>query len=211
MPCTTDNYKLLKRLMDIVGAVCGLVLFMPIFIVIAVWVKRDSAGPVLYFQTRIKRGSEKFKAVKFRSMRVVEGNAANDGITTADKQDRITKSGHFIRKYRLDELTQLWNVLVGDMSLVGPRPQTPGFYEAHKETYEKINVIRPGITGLASIKFHEQEERMLADARDNANEVYIQKILPLKFKYNLFYVRNYGLWFDIKIIWWTVVGMIRKK
>lgn len=210
MPCTTDNYAPFKRAIDIFGAICGLILFLPLFVVISIWIKRDSEGPILYFQTRITRGGKKFKAVKFRSMRVASGNAANDGITTSDKQDRITKSGRFIRKYRLDELTQLWNVLVGEMSLVGPRPQTPGFVDIYPETYAKINVIRPGITGLASIKFHEREERMLAEAGDNATEVYIQKILPMKFKYNLFYVRNYGLWFDLKIIWWTIIGMIRK-
>lgn len=210
MPCVTNNYKPLKRLIDIVGAICGLVILMPLFIVIAIWIKRDSKGPILYFQTRITKGGKKFQAVKFRSMKVASGNNANDGITTPDKQTRITKSGHFIRKYRLDELTQLWNVLVGEMSLVGPRPQTPGFVEIYPETYAKINVIRPGITGLASIKFHEREERMLAAAGDQANDIYIEKILPMKFKYNLFYVRNYGLWFDIKIIWWTIWGMIKK-
>ncbi len=196
--------------MDIIGAVCGLIILMPIFIIIAIWVKRDSEGPALYFQTRIKQGGKKFQAVKFRSMRVVADTTANDGITTPDKQDRITKSGHFIRKYRLDELTQLWNVLVGDMSLVGPRPQTPRFVDIHAKTYAKINIIRPGITGLASIKFHESEERMLAEAGDNADDIYINKILPMKFKYNLFYVRHYGLWLDIKIIWWTIIGMIKK-
>lgn len=210
MLCKTDNYEPFKRLLDICGAIFGLLILMPIFIVIAIWIKRDSEGPALYFQTRIKRHGKKFQAVKFRSMRVASGNAANDGITTADKQDRITRSGYFIRKYRLDELTQLWNVLVGDMSLVGPRPQTPRFVDIHAETYAKINVIRPGITGLASIKFHETEERMLAAAGDDADDVYINKILPMKFKYNLFYVRNYGLWFDVKIIWWTIIGMIKK-
>ena len=210
MLCTTDNYAPLKRLLDIFGAIIGLIIFMPVFIVIAIWVKIDSPGPALYFQTRITKGGKKFQAVKFRSMKVASGDAANDGITTPDKQDRITKSGHFIRKYRLDELTQLWNVLMGEMSLVGPRPQTPRFVDIHAETYAKINVIRPGITGLASIKFHETEERMLANAGDKADDVYINKILPMKFKYNLFYVRNYGLWFDIKIIWWTIIGMIKK-
>ena len=210
MLCTTDNYAPFKRLIDVAGAIFGLIILSPIFLVIAIWVKRDSEGPILYKQTRITRGGKKFQAIKFRSMRVASGNADNDGITTPDKQDRITKSGHFIRKYRLDELTQLWNVLIGEMSLVGPRPQTPKFVECHPETYAKINVIRPGITGLSSIKFHEQEERMLAAAGDDANEVYIHKILPMKFKYNLFYVQNYGLWFDIKIIWWTIWGMIKK-
>lgn len=211
MPCETKRYNPLKRAFDIIGAVVGLVILSPVFLVIAIWVKRDSVGPILYFQTRVTRGGEKFQAVKFRSMTIDNSPASIDGITTPDKQDRITKSGRFIRKYRLDELTQLWNVLVGDMSLVGPRPQTPKYVDIYPETYARINTIRPGITGLASIKFHEREERMLIEAGENADDVYIQKILPMKFKYNLFYVGHYGLWFDIKIIWWTVVGMVRKK
>jgi len=197
-------------MMDIIGAICGFVIFMPFFIIIALWIKCDSKGPILYFQTRITCGGEKFQAIKFRSMQVASGDAANDGVTTTEKQDRITRSGRFIRKYRLDELTQLWNVLLGDMSLVGPRPQTPGYVDIYPEVYARINVVKPGITGLASIKFHEREERMLTAAGSNANDLYIEKILPMKFKYNMFYVRNYGLWLDIKIIWWTIWGMIKK-
>lgn len=210
MICKGSSYLPLKRLIDMLGALFGLVVLFPFMIAMAIWVKLDSAGPALYFQTRITKGGKPFKAVKFRSMTVVDCDAGNDGITSADKQSRITKSGHFIRKYRLDELTQLWNVLMGEMSLVGPRPQTPRYVEAHPETYAMINSIRPGITGLASIKFHETEERMIKQASDNADEVYINKILPMKFKYNLFYINNYGLLLDIKIIWWTILGMIKK-
>ncbi len=196
--------------MDICGALFGLVFLSPFMIVMAAWVKLDSIGPALYFQTRITKGGKPFKAVKFRSMTVVDCDAGNDGVTTPDKQNRITKSGRFIRKYRLDELTQLWNVLVGEMSLVGPRPQTPRYVEIYPEQYAVINSIRPGITGLSSIKFHEAEERMLKQAGEKADEVYINKILPMKFKYNLFYIENYGLLLDIKIIWWTILGMIKK-
>jgi len=210
MLCVTDHYAPVKRGLDILGAVAGFVILWPVFIAIALWVKMDSPGPVLYRQTRVTKGGRKFEAVKFRSMQVASGNAANDGITTPDKLSRVTKSGAFIRKYRLDELTQLWNVLVGEMSLVGPRPQTPKFVDIYPEIYAKIHTIRPGITGLASIKFHEREERMLIAAGEQADQVYIDKILPMKFKYNLFYVRHYGLWFDLKIIWWTVIGMIKK-
>lgn len=208
--CQGSSYLPLKRLIDICGSLFGLIAFSPVFIVIAIWVRMDSPGSVLYRQTRITKGGKQFKAIKFRSMKIASGNAANDGVTTNDKQDRITKSGRFIRKYRIDELPQLWNVLVGEMSLVGPRPQTPRYVEAHPETYARINQIRPGITGLASIKFHEREERMIKAAGDKADEVYINRILPMKFKYNLFYLHNYGLLFDLKIIWWTVLGMIRK-
>ena len=116
-----------------------------------------------------------------------------------------------MRKYRLDELPQLWNVLKGEMSLVGPRPQTPRYVEIYPEVYTKILTIRPGLTGLASIRFHEKEESLIASSGDNADRVYVDKILPLKFRYNLFYVANYNFLFDLKIIWWTFIGMAKKK
>ena len=208
--CEGKRYNLMKRIIDVVGAFFGLVIFMPVFIPIAIWVRIDSPGPILYFQTRMSKGKKPFKAIKFRSMRVASGTAANDGVTSPDKQNRITPSGRFIRKYRLDELPQLWNVLVGEMSLVGPRPQTPRYVDIYAETYDKILSIRPGLTGLASIKFHETEERMLAAAGDKADEVYINRILPMKFKFNLFYVSHYGLLFDAKIILWTLMGIVKK-
>ncbi len=208
--CQGPRYAILKRTIDVVGAFLILMLSIPFFIVIAIWVRMDSPGPILYFQTRITKGKKPFQAIKFRSMTVASGNAANDGVTSPDKQNRITRAGRFIRKYRLDELPQLWNVLVGEMSLVGPRPQTPRYVDLYPEIYDRILTIRPGITGLASIKFHETEERMLAAAGDNADDVYINRILPMKFKYNLFYVGHYGLWFDVQIIWWTLKGMVRK-
>lgn len=210
MQCVGATYSPLKRLFDLIASLFGLVILCPIFVVLAVLVRRDSEGPILYRQTRIGRGMKPFQAIKFRTMTMSDGAGQNDGVTHAGKQSRITKTGAVMRKYRLDELPQLWNVLVGEMSLVGPRPQTPRYVDVYPETYKKILSIRPGITGLASIKFHEREERMIAAAGDNADTVYIEKVLPLKFKYNLFYVRNYGLWFDIKIIWWTILGMIKK-
>jgi len=210
MPCVTNNYRPLKRVIDIIGAVIGMIVMVPFFIIIAIWIKRDSAGPIFYRQARVGLHGKMFNALKFRSMIMDGDRGTNDGITTPDKQSRITHSGHFIRKYRLDELAQLWNVLIGDMSLVGPRPQTLPYIQIYPDIYKMVHTVRPGVTGLASIKFHEREERMLLEAGDNANDVYIQKILPLKFHYNLFYVSHYGLWFDIKIIWWTIKGMIGK-
>ena len=199
-----------KRVIDVCGAVFGLIVFSPVFLVLAVMVKRDSQGPILYRQTRITRHRKTFQALKFRTMTVSNDSGANDGVTSPDKAVRITKSGAFMRKYRLDELPQLWNVLVGEMSLVGPRPQTPRYVDIYGDIYDKICVIRPGITGLASIKFHEKEEAMLAAAGVDADRIYIDKILPLKFHYNLFYVRHRSLAFDMRIIWWTISGMVKK-
>jgi lipopolysaccharide/colanic/teichoic acid biosynthesis glycosyltransferase len=207
---TPQSYAPFKRLIDVVGSIVGLIIFSPIMIWVAVWVAIDSKGPILYKQVRITRGGHPFLALKFRTMTEATGTGANDGITSVAKQARITKSGHVLRKYRLDELPQLWNVLVGEMSLVGPRPQTPKYVDIYSETYARINTIRPGITGLASIKYHEKEEAMIAAAGANAERVYIEKILPMKFRYNLFYVRHSSFGLDIKIIWWTVKGMLKK-
>jgi len=175
---------------------------------IAILVKKDSSGPVFFKQIRVGRGGKEFKALKFRTMRVVEND---DGITSVEKQKRITSSGAFLRKYRLDELPQFWNVLMGEMSLVGPRPQIPKYIPIYPEIYKQVLSVRPGITGLATIKFHETEERMLVEAGDNAEHVYIYKILPRKFHYNLFYIRHNNVCFDMAILWWTFLGIIGKK
>lgn len=208
MPSTPISAAL-KRLIDIGGSFTGLVVFSPLFLICAILVKRDSAGPIFYRQIRVGRGGHHFHALKFRTMRVANDD---DGITSNDKKaTRVTKSGAFLRKYRIDELPQLWNVLVGDMSLVGPRPQIPKYIAIYPDIYAEILTVRPGITGLASIKFHEKEERMLEEAGDQAEDAYIHKILPLKFHYNLFYVRNRSLCFDLAIIWWTAIGILGKK
>ena len=205
------SYQLLKRVMDIVVSFFSLILLLPVFISFAIWVKLDSKGPVFFHQMRMTKGMMPFFALKFRSMSVSSDEYANQGITSSDKQKRITKSGRFLRKYRLDELPQLWNVLVGDMSLVGPRPQTPRYVEIYPDVYAHILSVRPGLTGLASILFHEKEEEMIRCAKENAEDVYINKILPMKFRYNLFYIRHCNLLFDLKIIWWTVTGMVKKS
>lgn len=199
----------LKRCIDVVGALCALVVFSPFFIWLSVMVKRDSEGPILYKQVRVGRGGKHFKALKFRTMTIVD---EDDGITSAEKTaNRVTKSGAFLRKYRLDELPQFWNILVGDMSLVGPRPQIPKYIPVYPKTYDQILSVRPGMTGLATVKFHETEERMLAEAGTQAEDVYTYKILPRKFHYNLFYIRHHNICFDIQILWWTFVKIIRKS
>lgn len=204
-------YNPFKRLMDILLSLVGLVVLSPVFVVLAVWVRLDSRGPIMFHQIRMTRGMRPFFTLKFRTMTVSDNEYENQGITSAGKQNRITRSGQFMRKYRFDELPQLLNVLKGDMSLVGPRPQTPRYVEVYPEIYREILTIRPGLTGLASIRFHETEERMIAAAGDKAEDVYINKILPLKFRYNLFYVHHYNFLFDLQIIWWTITGMMRKS
>jgi len=201
--------RYLKRLLDIGGAVMALIVFSPLFVVMAYMVKRDSKGPILYKQIRVGLNGVHFNALKFRTMKVSNDN---DGITSVDKiANRVTKSGVVLRKYRLDELPQFWNILKGDMSLVGPRPQIPKYIPIYPDIYDKIHSVRPGMTGLATIKFHEVEERMLHAAGDNAEHMYTYKILPRKFHYNLFYVRNHNICFDIMILWWTVRAILGKR
>ena len=200
---------MIKRFIDIVGAFTALIIFSPLFIVLAYMVKRNSVGPVLYKQVRVGLHGVHFNALKFRTMTVSDDD---DGITSADKAaNRVTQSGAVLRKYRLDELPQFWNVLVGDMSLVGPRPQIPKYIPVYPKIYKRIHSVRPGMTGLATIKFHETEERLLREAGNNAEHVYTYKILPRKFHYNLFYVRNHTVCFDIQILWWTLKGILGKR
>lgn len=188
-------------------SITGLIVLSPLFVILSFMVLRDSKGPVLYRQTRVGRFGRPFRALKFRTMRVV---ADDDGITSTEKHKRITKCGAMMRKYRLDELPQFWNVLVGDMSIVGPRPQIPKYIPYYPDIYEKILSVRPGITGLATIKFHETEERMLVAAGDNAEDIYTHKILPKKFRYDLLYTRSANICLDAAIIWWTAKSIMMK-
>lgn len=187
----------------------GLIAFSPLFLAIAVMVKRDSAGPVFYRQVRVGKNFKEFQALKFRTMTVVD---QDDGITSVEKQaNRVTQSGAFLRKYRLDELPQFWNILMGEMSLVGPRPQIPKYIPDYPDIYKRIVSVPPGLTGLATIKFHEREERMLKAAGADAEAVYSEKILPRKFRYDLMYVEKHNVCLDVMILWWTFCGVLGKR
>lgn len=190
----------MKRLFDIVSSGIGLLLLSPIFLCLAIWIKIDSKGPVFYKQTRVGKDNKDFKIFKFRSMRV---GADKFGLITVGGRDpRVTKSGYYIRKYKLDELPQLINVLIGEMSLVGPRPEVRKYVNLY--TTEQLNVlsVKPGITDIASIKYRNENE-LLKDASD-PERLYIEMIMPDKLKYNLEYVHRHSLMFDIKLIFLTI-------
>ncbi len=183
-------------------------------LMIAIMVKFSSPGPVIHTQTRIKKDLQPFTFYKFRTMRVENDPVKDDGITHNAKKNRITRVGTFLRKYRLDELPQLYNVLRGDISMVGPRAQLPKYIEIYPEQYRKITSVKPGLTGFASILFHEKEERMLAAAGEDGESEYINRILPYKFRYNMFYVRHHNFWLDMRILWWTArkfLGIGRRR
>ena len=178
----------------------------PLFLLLAVWIKLDSAGPVFYRQTRVGRHNRDFRLYKFRSMRV---GADRQGLITVGGHDpRITRSGYFIRKYKLDELPQLINVFIGDMSLVGPRPEVRKYVDMY--TPEQLHVldVRPGITDMASIRYRNENE-LLAQAAD-PDRYYVEVILPDKLHINLKYVARHSFWFDIRLIFKTFKEIIAK-
>ena len=186
---------MLKRLFDI--AVSGIVIFIlaPVFAAIAVAVFLDSGLPVLYSQERIGRAFRRFRIWKFRSM---QRNSLGPGITVRG-DSRITRVGKLLRAAKLDELPQFWNVLVGDMSLVGPRPEIFQYVEMYRERYRKILTVRPGITDLASVKFRD-EESVLSAAPGGLNEYYTQHVLPAKLDLADEYLKKRSLLFDISIL-----------
>ena len=193
------------RFFDFVLSLVGLVILAPIFIVLAAWIKIDSVGPVFYKQIRVGQNGKDFGLFKFRSMVV---DADKKGLITVGGRDpRITRSGYFIRKYKLDELPQLINVLVGDMSLVGPRPEVKKYVELYTDEQQKVLSVKPGITDYASIEYMDENE-ILGKSTD-PEKTYIEEIMPEKIKYNMKYIKNRSLIEYFKIIFLTVLKIIR--
>lgn len=193
------------RFFDFVLSLVGLVILAPVFIVLAVWIKIDSVGPVFYKQIRVGQNGKDFGLFKFRSMVV---DADKKGLITVGGRDpRITRSGYFIRKYKLDELPQLINVLVGDMSLVGPRPEVRKYVELYDDEQNKALSVKPGITDYASIEYMDENE-ILGKSTD-PEKIYIEEIMPEKIKYNMKYIKNRSLIEYFKIIFLTVLKIIR--
>lgn len=196
----------MKRIFDIVASGAGLVVLSPLFAVLAVWIKADSKGPVFYRQTRVGRNNKDFRLYKFRSMRPDSDKLGL--ITVGGRDPRVTRSGYYIRKYKLDELPQLINVFVGDMSLVGPRPEVRKYVDMY--TPEQLHVldVRPGITSLASIRYRNENDVLAAS--DDPERCYIERVMPDKLAIDLEYVAHAGLWSDIKLIFATFKEIIAK-
>lgn len=195
-----------KRIFDLILSGIGLLLLSPIFVVVALWIKLDSAGPILFKQTRVGYDGKDFHIYKFRTM-IVNAEAIGTQITIGE-DPRITKSGKFLRKYKLDELPQLLNVLVGEMSLVGPRPEVPRYVSLYNTEQKKVLNVLPGITDLASLEFSNENE--LLAGKEDAEKFYIQEIMPRKLLLNLEYINKAGLLFDLKIILRTIWRIIVK-
>ena len=193
------------RFFDFILSLVGLVVLAPIFIVLVIWIKIDSKGPVFYKQVRVGQSGIDFGLFKFRSMVV---DADKKGLITVGGRDpRITRSGYFIRKYKLDELPQLINVLVGDMSLVGPRPEVRKYVDLYTDEQQKVLSVKPGITDYASIEYMDENE-ILGKSSD-PEKTYIEEIMPEKIKYNMKYIQNKNVSEYFKIIFLTLLKIVR--
>ena len=190
---------MIKRLFDIIFSLAGIVFLFPVLIIVSILIKIDSSGPVFFLQKRVGLNGDIFKIIKFRTMRVNHNNSLT---ITLENDVRITRIGKLLRKYKIDEIPELINVLIGDMSFVGPRPDVPGYADLLKGNNRNILKLRPGITSRASIKYA-NEEQLLLDQQDPIaynNDV----IFPDKVKMNLNYYKNNNIWIDIKIIFATL-------
>lgn len=189
-----------KRFFDIVVSLLGILVTSPILLVVSLLIKLTSKGPVFYKQERIGKGEKPFFILKFRTMVV---NADQQGLKiTVGGDKRITGVGKVLRKTKLDELPQLFNVLFGQMSLVGPRPEVAEYVNLYTEEQRKVLSVRPGITDYASVCFRNENE-ILAEAEDPQKE-YIEHIMPLKLRYNAKYIEEMGVFTDLKIIFLTI-------
>lgn len=197
---------MLKRIFDFFFSSLGLILLSPIFLVVAIWIKYDSPGTVFFRQERVGQFGKIFRIHKFRTMVT---NAEKHGMQiTVGKDSRITRSGAFLRRYKLDELPQLIDVVIGTMSLVGPRPEVPKYVAYYPNNDRKLVLsVKPGITDLASIEFRD-ENTLLGNATD-PEKTYKEEILPIKLKYYKQYAQTHNLWLDINLILKTLLAITR--
>lgn len=197
----------MKRAFDILASGLGLIVLSPLFLILAIWIKLDSKGPVFYHQVRVGRDNKDFRIFKFRSMRV--GADKGSLVTIGGRDPRITRSGYFIRKFKFDELPQLINVFVGDMSLVGPRPEVRHYVDYWTEEQMHVLDVRPGITDPASIKFRNENELM--EQAEDPEKYYIEVIMQEKLKLYLEYVANHSFWGDIGLIFKTFWVIVKER
>ena len=195
----------MKRIFDILASGCGLIVLSPLFLILTIWIKLDSKGPVFYRQVRVGRNNRDFRIFKFRSMK--DGADQGSLVTIGGHDSRITRSGYILRRFKLDELPQLINVFVGDMSLVGPRPEVRHYVNYWTPEQMRVLDVRPGITDPASIRFRNEND--LLDKAENPEEYYINVIMQEKIRLYLEYVGNQSLWYDIKLIFQTIKVVIK--
>lgn len=198
----------LKRVFDFLSALGLFVLLSPVFLILIVLILVKDGRPVFFVSERMKTPTRGFNLIKFRTMKPV---TEDSGVSGGDKSDRVTRTGGFLRRTRLDELPQLWNVLKGDISFVGPRPPLRQYVEAYPEVYTQVMKSRPGITGLASIYFSAHEERLLSQcrSREETDRVYRRICIPRKAHLDLIYQKNRNICFDVVLMLRTVFKRLR--
>lgn len=199
----------MKRLFDLVLSICGILFLLPFFIIVSVLIKIDSDGGVIFKQTRVTKDGKEFRIFKFRTMKP---DTEKRGQITIGADNRITFIGNFLRKTKLDELPQLFNIIMGDMSFVGPRPEVPKYVAVYTQDQREILKIKAGITDYASIYFSNESE--ILGKQKNPEKFYIEKVIPYKIELNKKYIEEAGLITDIKIIFLTifkVAGLIKNN
>jgi len=196
---------MIKRIFDIIFSLFGIILLLPLFLLVSIFIILDSPGGILFLQTRVGKNNKDFRLLKFRTMK--PGSEKKGLLTVGAADSRITRSGSFLRKYKLDELPQLFNVLIGDMSLVGPRPEVRKYVQLYSPEQKKVLSLKPGITDNASIQF--ADENQLLAAQPDPENFYIHHIMPAKLKLNLEYLQNQSITTDVKIILKTVLKILR--
>ncbi len=197
----------MKRLFDIVASGLGLIVLSPFFVILAIWIKLDSKGPVFYRQVRVGYKNKDFRIFKFRSMRV--GADKGSLVTIGGHDPRVTRSGYFIRKFKFDELPQLINVFIGDMSLVGPRPEVRHYVDYWTPEQMHVLDVRPGITDPASSKFRNENELM--EKAEDPDKYYIEVIMQEKIKLYLEYVEKHSFWYDMGLIFKTFWVIVKER
>ena len=200
MLCRKKTTLAAKRLFDIALSCILIVLFVPVFLVIGLLVKFDSKGKVFYAQERVTQYGRHFRVLKFRTM--VENAELMGEAITSHADSRITKVGNVLRRYRLDELPQVFNILLGDMTFVGTRPEVPEYVEKYSEEMKATLLLPAGVTSRASIMFKDEAE--LLKGESDIGEAYVRKVLPEKMKYNLTYIREFSCGEDLKVIGETI-------
>ena len=196
--------QITKRTFDFIVSLIGIIILSPIFIIVSIAIKLDSKGSILFLQKRVGRFGKEFSIYKFRTM-VVDAEKLGKQITVG-KDNRITKVGVFLRKFKIDELPQLFNVLKGDMSLVGPRPEVPKYVALYNDEQKKVLEVRPGITDIASLRY--KDENDILGKVDNPEEYYINVIMKDKLSLNLEYIERGNIFFDIYLIIKTIIKCI---
>ena len=192
-----------KRLFDITFSIIGLILLFPVFIIISFIIKIDSRGSIFYKQTRVGKDNKDFQIIKFRSMKT--GAEENFPLPKKQYHNQITRVGKYLRKYKFDELPQLINVLLGEMSFVGPRPVLRKFVDEYTAEQMQVLTVRPGITDIASIKY--RNEYKILNSVENPAEYYKNVIMQDKLALNLYYIKNHSLFLDIKLIFKTIFSV----